>query len=94
MANKKSIATGMGIAGLLALGFAAAISTGLMAGQIPTTLYGLSGPAKGCLTNLDGKSVSGHEMSLAQFHSGLNPKVLAGSSGGYCYNPPSNSLSF
>lgn len=89
MATKKKIAKGMGVAVLLATGFAAAISSGLMAGQIPAALYGLTGDAKGCLTNLEETTELTPEMSLAQFHTDQNPLLIDGAAGAYCFNPPS-----
>lgn len=88
MAIKNSIASGLAISALLALGFAAVINTGLMAGQIPGSLYGVAGHPKGCVTKLDQKANPTPEISLAQFHSDQNPNVIDGSAGGYCYNPP------
>jgi hypothetical protein len=90
MVTKKTIATGLGIAALLALGFAATISTGMMAGTIPAALYGHAGGGPGCLTNLGQDAEQWAELSLAQHHS--EPLLMDGTSGGYCFNPPTKSV--
>lgn len=89
MITKKTIATGLGIAALLALGFAATISTGMMAGTIPAALYGQNGSSPGCLTNLGQAAEQWAELSRAQLHS--EPLLIDGTSGGYCFNPPTKS---
>lgn len=89
MVTKKTIATGLGIATLLALGFAATISTGMMAGTIPAALYGHADDAPGCLTNLGQNADQWAELSRAQIHS--EPMLMDGTSGGYCFNPPRKS---
>lgn len=86
MVTKKTIATGLGIAALLALGFAATISTGMMAGTIPAALYGQNGSGPGCLTNFGQGTEKWAELSRAQLHS--EPMQIDGTSGGYCFNPP------
>lgn len=86
MVTKKQIATGLGVATLLALGFAASISTGMMAGTIPASLYGQVGDAPGCLTNLRQNAAQWAELSRALVHS--EPMLMDGTSGGYCFNPP------
>ncbi|WP_095158261.1 hypothetical protein [Pseudomonas sp. Irchel 3E13] len=93
MAIKIKIAT-MGISALLALGFAAVISTGLMAGQIPGSLYGLRDDPKGCLTKIDEKGQPAQEMALAQLLSYHHRNVIDGSAGGYCYTPPTRPARF
>ncbi|MNG20068.1 hypothetical protein D3C84_1042920 [compost metagenome] len=89
MVTKKMIATGMGIAALLALGFAATISTGMMAGTIPAALYGQNGSGPGCLTNFGHGTEPWAEPSRAQLHS--KPLQIDRTSGGYCFNPPTKS---
>lgn len=89
MVTKKTIATGMGIAALLALGFAATISTGMMVGTIPAALYGQNGSGPGCLTNFNQGTEQWAELSRAQLHS--EPLQIDGASGGYCFNPPTKS---
>ncbi|MDI2145003.1 hypothetical protein KBJ94_23415 [Pseudomonas sp. ITA] len=89
MVTKKKIATGLGIAALLALGFAASISTGMMAGTIPAALYGQVSDAPGCLTNLGQNAEQWAELSRAQIRS--EPMLMDGTSGGYCFNPPKKS---
>jgi hypothetical protein len=89
MVSKKTIATGLGIAALLALGFAATISTGMMAGMIPAALYGHYGNGSGCLTNFGQGSEQWAELSQARLR--LEPLQIDGNSGGYCFNPPTKS---